>query len=334
MPEILSYPLRFQPIFRRYLWGGRRLASLLGKQLGAGEDYAESWEVVDHGQDQSVVLYGPTSGQTVQQLIATHGHELLGRHARHQAFPLLMKYLDACRTLSVQVHPNDQQAAQLDPPDLGKTEAWIVLAAEPGSKIFAGLKQGVTRGELRRQIDAGMCDHVLHQIEPEVGDCIFLPAGTVHAIGAGLVIAEIQQASDTTFRLYDWNRVDPHGNPRPLHIEQALATIDFSRGPINPQKPVPTGQKGCQRLVDCDKFVIDRCRLDNSLLIGGDNRFHLLTVLNGSILIDGDPSGLPLSRGQTALLPAAAAPCNVQSTDPGDSTELDSLSEILDIYLP
>jgi len=138
MPQL--YPLRFQPVLKQYVWGGRRLQTLLGKPIPAGETCAESWEAVDHQQDQSVVAAGPLAGETLHSVLERYGPDLLGRHDPQPRFPLLFKYLDAAQTLSVQVHPNDQQAAQLDPPDLGKTEAWVVLAAEPGSKIYAGLQ--------------------------------------------------------------------------------------------------------------------------------------------------------------------------------------------------
>ena len=143
-----NYPLGFEPLFRRYLWGGRRLETMFGKALGAGDDYAESWEVVDHGEDQSVVKAGSLAGKTLHDLVATSATELFGKHAPQKQFPLLFKLLDCNRTLSVQVHPNDEQGAKLVPPDLGKTEAWVVLAADPGSIIYAGLKPGVTRERL------------------------------------------------------------------------------------------------------------------------------------------------------------------------------------------
>ena len=149
MPEL--YPLRFQPIFRRYVWGGRRLESVLGKPLGEGGDYAESWEIVDHGDDQSVVTAGAFAGTTLNELVTTHGQELLGMHDPQARFPLLFKLLDAHRALSVQVHPDDTRAAKLDPPDLGKTEAWVVLHADPGSLIYAGLKRGFDREALARE---------------------------------------------------------------------------------------------------------------------------------------------------------------------------------------
>jgi mannose-6-phosphate isomerase len=308
MPARCDSPLRFQPLFRRYLWGGRRLATRLGKSIGPEHDYAESWEVVDHDDDQSVVIAGPLAGATLGELVQERGPELLGRHAPRTRFPLLMKLLDCNRTLSVQVHPNDQQAARQSPPDLGKTEAWVVIDAEPGSRIYAGLKPGVTPDQLRAALDAGTCAECLHDFAARPGDCVFIPAGTVHALGEGLLIAEIQQASDTTFRLFDWNRVDAQGQPRPLHIEQALAVTDFERGPIKPQTPAPTPDANRERLVACDQFQLDRRRASEPVVLGGDDRFCLLTVLDGALTLDGDPTRQPLHAGESALLPAAAGP--------------------------
>jgi mannose-6-phosphate isomerase len=319
-----NYPLRFAPLFRRYLWGGRRLGTMLGKAIGEGDDYAESWEVVDHGDDQSVVSAGPLKGMTLNEIVDKHGSELFGRHAPQNQFPLLFKFLDCNRTLSVQVHPNDEQGAKLDPPDLGKTEAWVVLAAPPGSKIYAGLKPGVTRDKLAAAIEAGNCETCLHEFEPEVGDCVFIKAGTVHALGAGLVIAEIQQASDTTFRLFDWNRVDAEGKPRPLHITESLAVTDYARGPVDSQVPAKTDQPECERLVDCDKFVLDRLTVAKPQAVGGDERFHLLVPLSGAITVAGDVTGEPLKLGQTCLIPAAAGPVEIAPL--GEAV-------VLDIYL-
>ncbi len=280
---------------------------MLGKSIGPGDDYAESWELVDHGDDQSVVAHGLFAGKTLAQLLAEHGTELLGKHGGHKCFPLLFKFLDCNRTLSVQVHPNDAQGALLDPPDLGKTEAWIVLAADPGSKIYAGLKPGVTQQDLRAALESGTCDACLHTFEPRVGDCVFIQAGTVHALGAGLVIAEIQQASDTTFRLFDWNRVGADGQPRALHIEQSLEVTDYKRGPVDPQQPQATDQPGRERLVDCDKFVMDRCVIEQPLIIAGEDRFHLLAAIEGAVLVGEEE----IVAGETCLLPAAAGETKV-----------------------
>ena len=319
------YPLRFDPIFRRYLWGGRRLATVLGKPIGEGDDYAESWEVVDHGADQSVVTHGPLAGRSLHELVVDHGVELFGRHAPQGQFPLLMKFLDANKTLSLQVHPNDEQAARLDPPDLGKTEAWVVLAAEPGSKMYAGLKPGVDRDALRQHLEAGTCEECLHSFEPKVGDCVLLVAGTVHAIGAGLLIAEIQQASDTTFRLFDWNRLGTDGKPRELHVEQSLAVTDFERGPVSPEVPQPVEGSAVERLAACDKFVLDRWQFTEPRACGGDGRFHLLAVIEGSAALAGDPCHEPLAVGGTALVPAD---CGEITVSPRGNTVL------LDMYVP
>jgi mannose-6-phosphate isomerase len=317
--------LRFRPILRDYLWGGRRLGTELGKPIGDMQRCAESWEVVDHGDDQSVVDGGPQNGAKLHDLVVQRGAALLGRNNPQRQFPLLLKFLDCQQTLSVQVHPNDEQGAKLDPPDLGKTEAWVVLAAEPGSKIYAGLKAGVDRSGLRRAIKRGECDHCLHVFEPKVGDCVLIEAGTVHALGAGLLIAEIQQASDTTYRLFDWNRVDRDGKPRALHIEQALDVIDFNRGPVNPVRPTATGRKGVQRLAACDKFVLDRHQLDVSDRQPVDDRFHILAVVEGQIALQGEGGDHSLQRGASILIPASAD--EVLITPRGRAT-------VLDMYLP
>ena len=321
----VDYPLRFEPLYRRYLWGGRRLQSVLGKQIGEGEDYAESWEIVDHGADQSIVATGSLAGKPLHELVTQHGKELFGRDHPQPQFPLLFKFLDAHRNLSVQVHPNDEQAQLLDPPDLGKTEAWVVLHAEPGSLVYAGLKRGFDRQAFAREVSRGTTELCLHRFEPRVGDCIFIPAGTVHALGAGLIIAEIQQASDTTFRVFDWNRVGPDGQPRPLHVEQALEVIDYDAGPVAASKPLPTDRSHVSRLVACDKFILDRWQFDTPQPIGGDDRFHILAVLAGMARISGDPADEPLMKGHVTLLPAAAG-----------KRELVAEPEtvMLDMYLP
>jgi mannose-6-phosphate isomerase len=324
MPAL--YPLRFEPIFRRYIWGGRRLGTLLGKTIGPESDFAESWEIVDHGDDQSRIVAGPLAGKTLAEIVTERGAELFGRHPVQPSFPLLFKFLDANTMLSVQVHPNDEQAAKLSPPDAGKTEAWVVLAAEPGSAIYAGLKRGFDRAALARELVRGTCELCLNRFEPRVGDCILLPAGTVHALGAGLVIAEIQQSSDTTYRLFDWNRVVPDGRPRALHIDEALDVIDHDRGPVMPAAPVATDRPQVMRLTACDKFVLDRWQIALPREIGGDNRFHILAIIEGSATAVGDPMGKPLATGDTLLLPAAAGSLRLEPAAPG--------AVLLDIYLP
>ena len=318
------YPLRFRPIPRGYLWGGSKLATL-GKDVPSDGKLAESWEIVDHGDDQSIVEFGPLSGEPLGRLVAQRGRELLGRHDPQPRFPLLLKFLDAAATLSVQVHPDDARAAKFDPPDVGKTEAWFVLEGEPGGKIYAGLKPGVGRDALEDAIRAGKCQDCLHWFEPAPGDCVLLPAGAVHALGEGLMVVEIQQSSDVTYRLFDWNRVGPDGRPRQLHVERGLEAIDFNLGQINPHGARRTDRPEVSRLVECDKFVLDRWQLEESEPIGGDDRCHIIVILDGEMRIEGDPSDAPLKRGGTALLPASLG-----------KTRLEPLGKtvFLDAYLP
>jgi mannose-6-phosphate isomerase len=158
--------------------------------------------------------------------------------------------------------------------------------------------------QMESAIRSGRCQDCLHSFHPQAGDCIYLPAGTVHSLGAGLLVAEIQQSSDTTFRLFDWNRIGPDGKPRPLHIEQGLRVINYQIGPVNPQQPQTTDQAGTSRLVACEKFVLDRRTFDTACAIGGDDRFHILIILEGSAQIEGDPATAPMYRGDTALIPA------------------------------
>jgi mannose-6-phosphate isomerase len=317
-------PLRFNPVLREYLWGGRRLGTELGKPIGNGPHYAESWEVVDHGADQSTVADGPLAGKTLHELATQDGPALFGRHHPRDQFPLLLKFLDCHQTLSVQVHPNDAQGAKLIPPDLGKTEAWVVLAAEPGSKIYAGLKSGVDRQTLERELTRGDCEVCLHQFEPSVGDCVLIEAGTVHALGAGLLIAEIQQASDTTYRLFDWNRIDRDGKPRQLHVQQALDVTDFARGPVNPITPLITNAH-IERLVQCDKFVLDRLRFSSIHSLPNDDRFHILAVVEGAVSINTHAGNCNLQRGGTALIPASTREVKIAPHEP---------AVLLDMYLP
>lgn len=318
------YPLRFEPILRHYLWGGRRLATELGKSLG-DDPAAESWELCDREKDQSFVSAGPLAGVSLGELVRERGSELLGQHAPQPRFPLLFKFIDARQTLSVQVHPDDARAARLQPPDLGKTEAWYVMATEPGGTIYAGLKRGVDRSMLAREVARGTSDLCLNKFEARVGDCFFVPAGLPHAIGAGLLVAEIQQSSDTTYRLFDWNRVGPDGQPRPLHVEHALEAIDYGLSAVGPHPPQSAGYPGVERLIRCDKFVLDRWSMAAEQAIGGDDRCHCLAVVEGALSVSGDAKPVPLGRGGTILLPASVGKVSLRPQ---------GRAVFLDAYLP
>lgn len=333
------YPLSFQPLFQRYLWGGQQLATVLSKPSGP-DNCAESWEVVDHSQYQSVVEQGDFQGLSLNQLMKSHGIEIVGEdifesiHSKmipenlRGRFPLLLKFLDANQTLSVQVHPDDQMAATLPTPDLGKTEAWYVMHSKPGAKIYAGLKQGVSENDFRSAIDNGCVLETLHCFEPQVGDCVFIPAGTIHAIGKGLLIAEIQQASNTTFRVYDWDRVDANGQSRPLHIDSSIQATHFSRGPVNPIMPQPGLDTHSEVLVDCEQFQIVRWSSDATTLtaeIGDDDSFHLVMMTKGTAQLRQGPESQIIEKGRTLLLPAALKKTAI-NLSPG--------AEFLEIHLP
>ena len=317
------YPLRFEPIFQTYLWGGRCLRTELNKPIGDDPTYAESWEIVDHGDHQSIVSSGSLAGSSLGELVRSHGIELLGKSCFELIndpsrpdnlvgrFPLLFKFLDANQNLSVQVHPDDAMGAQLEPPDLGKTEAWFVLNALPGSKIYAGLKQDVSRADLQTAIENNTAESVLHSFEPKTGDCVFIPAGTVHALGQGLLIAEIQQCSNTTFRLYDWGRVDKDGRPRELHIVQGIQATNFDLGPVNAHST----QADDDLLVDCKQFKMRKLRLPNSGQLETTGSFKIMAVIEGSVSLTGDPSGKPLLRGDTCLIPAGLSSIELKADD-------------------
>lgn len=304
-------PLAFTPILRRLVWGGRRLGSLMGKPIGEGDDYAESWEIADYKDVVSVVRDGPLAGTTLRDLVRGRPAELFGRgRADTVQFPLLVKILDAREHLSVQVHPDDALGKELVG-DNGKTEAWVVLAAEPGALIYAGLKPGVSREDLERGIASGEVEPLLHRFEPKPGDCVLVEAGTVHAIGAGVLLAEVQQMSDATFRVFDWNRVDAQGKPRELHVEQAMLSIDFDRGPVDPIVPSPRVlEDGDVRepLARCDYFELERLTIERPVEVGRDDRFTILMVLEGELRVRSRRGDLPFGRGETVLLPATIGP--------------------------
>jgi mannose-6-phosphate isomerase len=287
------------------VWGGRRLADTLGKPLPSSELFGESWEISDHALHHSVVAEGPLAGRTLRDLMTSDRSALLGASDTRAAFPLLVKFLDACDRLSVQVHPDDEKAARLWPGEAGKTEAWFVLEAAPGSRIYAGLRPGIGERELRAALEAGTVSECLHHFEPRAGDCIFLPAGTVHAVGGGVLMAEVQQTSDATFRLFDWNRRDAQGKSRTLHIEQGLESIRWDCGPVQPVR-VSWRQESRHRqsLVRCPFFELDFMRDREPFTVGGDGLAQIVIVISGSGRLVW-PAGVSAPTfGQTWLLPA------------------------------
>lgn len=320
-------PLLFVPILKQARWGGTRLGSRLGKDVPLGQTCAESWEVADLDDDNSVVVCGSQYARTLHDLMCQHNGELLGRHGGRSRFPLLCKFLDASDRLSVQVHPDDDYAARHGFRYGGKSEAWVIIEAAPASRIYAGLRPGVDRDALLQAIQSGSVASCLNSLEAHPGDCFSIPAGTVHAIGEGIVLAEIQQTSDITFRLFDWDRTDATGRPRPLHIEESLACINFSAAAVSPERPVrlPGASGNTEQLLQTPHFEIRRHRGPGRCLHDDDDRFHIVMVLDGAPSLTFGDATLELSPGRTVLLPARRAPMTLY---------LPSGSVVLDSYLP
>ena len=303
-------PIRCRPYLRPLVWGGRRLGDVLGKVLPTPEAYGESWEISDHVTHRIEIVDGPSAGRTLRDLMETERSALLGPAAhRFTTFPWLIKHLDANDWLSVQVHPDDKTARRLWPGEGGKTEAWFILDAGPDACVYAGLKPGIDAPRLRQALANRTVVDCLHAFRPRPGDCLFLPAGTVHAVGVGVLMAEIQQTSDATFRLYDWDRVDAQGQPRQLHIEQALECIDWSRGPVDPVRargyPQP-GEKNTSRnvrqtLVRCAFFDLEYIRVGEPMPLGRLGQLQVIIVLHGR----GRLGDLSLTPAVTVLLPAS-----------------------------
>jgi mannose-6-phosphate isomerase len=292
------------------VWGGRRLATNLGKDLPDDQPYGESWELSDHPLHRSVVAQGPLAGTTLRQLMETRREELLGPGSSQSTFPILVKFLDCSDWLSVQVHPDEESVKKLWPGEGSKTEAWFVLHAEPGSRIYAGLNPGVGEREMRAALQAGTVAENLHSFEPKPGDCVFLPAGTVHAVGGGVLMAEVQQTSDATFRLFDWNRRDAQGNTRKLHIEEALASIHWDQGPVSPihmSAPPETQISYDQTLVRCRFFQLDFMLRTDWLPLGYQESASIIIVLNGAGSLISERGETACSPGQVWLLSSASS---------------------------
>ncbi|MDZ4404644.1 type I phosphomannose isomerase catalytic subunit [Prosthecobacter sp.] len=284
-------PILFTPIYQSRVWGGRRMETLLGATLpDETTPYGEAWTVADRPEAQSVTA----DGVSLHELWTNHREEVFGKAllaSTSPTFPLLMKILDACDDLSIQVHPPASMAAALKGEP--KTEMWFIAHADPGAKIYAGLKPGVTRTAFEKALQNGTVTEVVHVIEARTGDCLFIPSGRVHAIGAGLLIYEIQQNSDTTYRVFDWNRVGLDGKPRALHVQESLQSIDFADFEPQVQQIEADGT-----LVKCDYFDV-RLR-DTAGAVGEAGECVTLAVVSGEISV----GRVILKAGDFALLPA------------------------------
>jgi len=294
------YPLKFRPIFKERIWGGRAISEVFGKDLPVGVNIGESWELADLPEDKSVIANGPLAGQDIASVIDKFGEAITGKPDYSPPLPLLIKILDARDVLSVQVHPDARTCKQTGKGD-PKTECWYIIDAKPGACIYKGLKVGTTKDQFAAAIEDGSCADLIEKIEVEMGECHFLPSGTVHAIGGGLLIAEIQQPSDTTYRVFDWNRVGDDGKPRQLHVEDALESIHFDPSGDN------LSVKSVGRLVGTEFFNVDKGHVlkGGQMLVSG-NIMKVIVVLSGNGRIEAQEcETVDFSKGDTVLLPAA-----------------------------
>ena len=299
------YPLRFEPIFKHNLWGGRRLPAFLNRTPPNDDAIGEAWVLSDVDGNLSRVADGPLADTTLRELLTRDPARIVGKAAAPQGkFPLLLKFIDARQELSVQVHPTDEQAAKLGPGMFGKTEAWVILKACPDtSRIYAGFADGVTAHHFRSALGEKTTPRTLHSFTPKPGDCVFLEAGTVHAIGANILLFEVQQTSDITYRLYDWDRVDAKtGKPRQLHVDEGLACADFARGPC----PAIGVSEGARRevLVNCQYFTLQRETSHVPFRVGAKGECRAVVCVGGEGEIEWDGKRYPIGVGETVLLPA------------------------------
>jgi len=314
----MLYPLTFLPILKERVWGGRELERLYHKALPPGVPIGESWEISDRPGDVSVIANGPLAGKDLRWLMEQHAAEVLGAAKPHRdRFPLLIKILDAQDKLSLQVHPPPAEAAALGGEP--KTELWYVAEAAPGAELYVGLKRGVTRAEFENKIKTGAVAECFHRVSVRAGDAMFLPSGRVHALGAGLIIFEIQQNSDTTYRVFDWNRLGLDGKPRELHIPQSLASIDFKdfEPSLIPLAFVQNGPQRGRPLVRDPLFTAEAHQVDADASVPlRPNKLQIIALVTGQVEVCEGQGTLALVPGQFCLVPASLAQVVLRAAAP------------------
>ena len=332
LPAAELYPLKFAPVYQRRIWGGEQMRDILRRSLpkDGGDPIGESWEISDREDVNSVVAAGPLAGHTIGELVAHYREALLGRRGRNfSRFPLLVKLIDAGERLSLQVHPDAGACAAIGGGAEPKTEMWYIISARRGAKIFAGLNQRATRiklSELLQNADAPVLEAQLQIYDSLPRDAYYIPAGTVHAIGAGNLLLEIQQNSDTTYRLSDWGRLGSDGKPRQLHIAQGASSIDFTNR-VSPRIVGAVNKTRHNRKFDvitvCPFFRVSDLRLTslwNDCTLN-DASFHILSAIDAPVRISGkNGSAAELEAGESALLPACFGEYTIEPMMAGEST--------------
>lgn len=299
------YPLLFAPIYQDYLWGGTRIRERYGRAV-TFDRCAESWELCDRPEGQSVVRNGPLAGAALSDLLRTRSAELMGPGCHHRTFPLLIKILDAKQTLSVQVHPDNHTAALHG--GEAKTEMWCVLDAAPSACVYAGLRSGTDEPRFRQALNAGDVATLLTREPVSPGDAIFIPGGRMHAVGAGCLILEVQQNSNTTYRVFDWNRVGSDGKPRALQVDAAMQVTRWVDPLPSRLTPAPlASDEGCQRelLAQCPYFTTERWNLRaHTRWPGTTNGARIVFAATGRVRIQSAGGQAELEAGTTCLIPA------------------------------
>ncbi len=303
----LDRPFKLQPVLKEKIWGGRKLETILEKKLPPGK-YGESWEASTHPNGTNIIGSGELRGMSLDKAIEKYPKELLGETVLEQGYktlPVLIKFIDATDKLSVQVHPDDNYALKHEN-DRGKTEMWYVLHTEGKQQLIYGLKEGTTRQSLREAIDSNRIEKYLRYVDIKRGDLLFVPAGTVHAILGGVLILEIQESSDSTYRLYDWNRVGFDGKPRPLHIDKALEVINYN---TNQNVTIPTREPTeygyFSKLVRCPYFNTDLYVLQRAMHFRKEKRkgFEILILIKGKLVMETSEENYTIKKGETIFIP-------------------------------
>lgn len=301
----INFPIQFTPVYKDYLWGGSRLREELNKE-NTPRPCAESWEISPHEDGPSLVQGGPLDGRDLPSLVAENSKEILGTTAPHAHFPLLIKLIDAKEQLSVQVHPSHQTERRCG--GQAKTEMWYMLAAAKDAYIHAGLKPGVTQAGFLSSQDK--VETLLNRIDLQTGQAVYIPGGTIHAIGKGCLILEVQQNSNTTYRVYDWDRKDANGASRALHIEKALQVIDWDAPTVEPLTFQPASLPGigeCEAMVSSPFFKIHKFALRDPRVLQTDGTtFFAVFVEHGQLTVSAADQSVDLRRGSSCLVPAAA----------------------------
>jgi len=300
------YPLLFAPVYKDYIWGGSRIARCYGRK-DVPAVCAESWEVSDRPEGMSIVGNGALAGSSIHELLEKYGEDLLGRGRTADVFPLLIKIIDAEKRLSVQVHPDDETAARYGGD--AKTEMWYILDAAPGARIFTGVKAGTTPEAFKNALEDERLEDVLNSLPVQAGDAVFTPGGRLHAIGEGCLLLEIQQNSNTTYRVYDWGRVGQDGKPRPLHVDRALQVINWRDDrslTMKHEDPVFHKGNSFRQVLACPYFIVEQIELAAPETLCNDGTsFHALFTESGTVQIDGAGASELLGQGTSCLLPAS-----------------------------